>query len=128
MRIASLIIHMLFSYLRMQNAHLIAFRVSAVQLFADGETTWPILEWIEDSCREGVAIFHFDGEPEPQECSWLMHSEFPKGQNSRVDWNVATVSHLKTLFMVAQRVLQLVQIQEADDGCDPEATCHSFEE
>ena len=82
---------------------------------------------LEDDDTEGVAIFHFDEGAEPEECSWLMHSgrentlsDGDYWQSSRIDWNVAAVDHLKTLFIVAQHVAELLQ-WPASDASDPNA-------
>jgi hypothetical protein len=116
-RIASLIAHSLSDYLRGRHTQITALRAIPVRL-SNHEKSWPIIEWTETDDTKSIAIFHFEWE-ELEEGSWLMHS----GQiavapedatkyrwtKSRIDWNVAKVEHLKTLFGVAQNTLGLLE-------------------
>ena len=115
-RIASLIAHSLVDYLRVRQTQMTALKAAPAYLFTH-EKSWPMIEWTECDDTKTIAIFHFE-ENEPEEGSWLMHSgqivafETPtthRWQNSRIDWNVANVGHLKTLFGVAQHMLGLLE-------------------
>jgi hypothetical protein len=79
----------------------------------DDDNVWPVVEWIEIDGTAQLAIFHFDELVGPEEASWLMHSgllgEGDCWLQSRVDWNVADVEHLKILFRVVRHVLGILE-------------------
>ena len=58
--------------------------------------------------------FHFENVNQPEDGSWLMHSGIPYTtkqcwRRSRLDWNVADITHLKILFGVAQHTLGVME-------------------
>ena len=115
-RIASLIAHSLVDYLQVRQTQMTALRAAPAYLF-NYEKSWPMIEWTECDDTKTIAIFHFE-EEEPEEGSWLMHSgkilafeatTTHLWQKSRIDWNVANVGHLNTLFNVAQHMLGLLE-------------------
>jgi len=80
-----------------------------------------MLEWTEEDETKTLAIFHFEDPEKPEDGSWLMHSgrdvvttDRRYWQQSRIDWNVADVAHLKILFGVAQHMLGLLEWPIAD--------------
>jgi len=103
-----------------RNTKIVALRVSEVQQLANDEDSWTVVDWIEEDCLKCLVIFHFEDAAEPG--SWLMHSGRDGGENthsclwqeSRVDYNVAAMSHLKTLFGVAQHLLGVLVWATAD--------------
>ena len=95
---------------------MIALRATPAYLF-NREKSWLIIEWTECDGTNAIVIFHFE-EDEPEQGSWLMHSgqvvsiedtSLRRWTKSRIDWNVANVRHLKTLFNVAQHMLGLLE-------------------
>jgi len=64
-----------------------------------------------------MALFHFDDEMDPADGSWLMHSGIGDARlggdihwrSSTVDWNVASMSHLKILFGVVHHAFWMLQ-------------------
>ena len=123
MRIASLIANSLIAYLDSRDTRITALRARAAYLFSDNQS-WPIVEWKEQDDIMTIAIFHFDDIAEPDEGSWLMHSgrcvadntmpEKYRWQQSRIDWNVAEIYHLKILFGVLQHMLGLLEMSAID--------------
>lgn len=116
--IASLISRSVMVYTHSKNAQIKALRCSTVYWFTDDETSWPVVEWVENNETNNLAIFHFGDPDEPGHGSWLMHSglsvtdEASKKQiweNSRIDWNVAEIGHLKVLFGVAQHIAGMLE-------------------
>jgi hypothetical protein len=114
-KIASLIAHSLVDYLRVRQTQMISLRATPVHLF-NREKSWWIVEWTECDETNVIVIFHF--EEEPEQGSWLMHSgqvastedtPLRRWKKSRIDWNVANVQHLKTLFNVTQHMLGLLE-------------------
>ena len=95
-RIASLIAHSLFGYLRARDTRITALRAIPAYLI-NHEKSWPIIEWTENDDTNSIAIFHFEWE-ELEEGSWLMHSgkiavtpedtTKYRWKKSRIDWNV----------------------------------------
>jgi hypothetical protein len=111
-QIASLIMYMLLSYLRSRNAQLTALRATSVSTFLGDDKSWPVVEWMEDDTSRGLAIFGFDDDEEPDECSWLMHSGVRSEagwEKSRVVWNVSSVDSLKALFLVSQHIYEILR-------------------
>ena len=116
-RIASLIANSLLDYFQVRDPQITALRAIMGCLIND-DKSWPIIEWTESDNTKSIAIFHFELE-EPEEGSWLMHSgqiavasenaAKYRWKKSRIDWNVAKVGHLKTLFGVAQNMLGLLE-------------------
>jgi hypothetical protein len=120
-RIASTIDNTLISYLRSRNSRLTTLRATQVHLFNDEENSYPLLEWTEEDGTTTLAVFHFEDPDKPEDGSWLMHSGREVGtsdrrywQQSRIDWNVADIEHLKLLFGVAQHMLGLLEWPIAD--------------
>lgn len=137
---ASLIADLILTYVGAGKKLMKGLRASAV-CWLTGDFSWPIVEWVEGDDRRNIAIFHFDDEDEPKEHSWIMHSgicssnseasEMPRWQSSRLDWNVEDISHLKTLFKVAQHLLGILEWPFADAYqlyCERNAMCHSIDE
>ena len=98
-------------------------RASIEASFTNEELTCPIVEWKENDGTDIIALFQFDEAFEPEECSWVMHlgvgrsnttAEGALWQLSRIDWNVAKVSHLKTMFGIAHHILGVLQWPIAD--------------
>src|SRR5271167_4523510 len=115
-KIASLIAHSLVDYLRVRQTQIISLKATSAFLF-NREKSWPIIEWTERDETNAIVIFHFEGE-EPEQGSWLMHSgqvvsiedtPLRRWKKSRIDWNVANVQHLKTLFSVVQHMLGFLE-------------------
>ena len=81
-----------------------------------------MVEWTETDDTKNIVFFHFDDSDDPGEGSWLMHSgRDESGDNesfvwaeSRIDWNVSDVEHLKILFSVVQHVLNLLSWSASD--------------
>ena len=117
MRITVTIAEALMSYVHSRNTRITALRATPVYLFNDEENSFPLVEWTEEDDTKSVAIFHFEDEEKPEEGSWLMHSGRLVGKfksarrwkQSRLDWNVANIEHLKILFGVAQHMLGLLE-------------------
>jgi hypothetical protein len=107
----------LMSYVHSRNTRITALRATPVYLFDDEENLFPLVEWIEEDYTKSVAIFHFEDDEKLEAGSWLMHSGRPDGEfknptcwkQSRIDWNVANIEHLKRLFRVAQHMLGLLE-------------------
>jgi hypothetical protein len=123
LEVASLINRSLMAYVSSRNARIKALRCSKVLWFTDDKTSWPLVEWVEDNGTSNLAIFHIEDPNEPRQGSWLMHSglgvsdEASKNrcwENSRIDWDVADIDHLKTLFGVAQHVAGMLEWSVAD--------------
>jgi len=81
-------------------------------MFNNDEESWPVVEWTESDGMAMLAIFQFDDFGELKDGGWLMHSGLADGgpegspwSNSRIDWNVSDVEHVKLLFKVAQHIL-----------------------
>ena len=80
-----------------------------------------MLRWTEEDGTKTLAIFYFEDPDNPENGSWLMHSgreivmsDRQYWHQSRIDWNVADVEHLKLLFGVAQHMLGLLEWPIAD--------------
>ena len=140
LEIAALIAQLIVTYVVSRQTPMKALRASAV-FWLTGDTSWPVVEWVEADGRENIAIFHFEDQDEPEEHGWIMHSgvgpssdrtsETKRWQSSRLDWNVGDVSHLKTLFKVAQHLLGVLEWPVADAYqlyCERKAMNHSIEE
>jgi hypothetical protein len=138
--IAALITRSILTYLVSRQTPMKALRASAV-FWLTGDTSWPVVEWLEGDGRKNIAIFHFEDPDEPDGHSWIMHSgvrpsddetsETRKWQSSRLDWNVENTSHLKTLFKVAQHLLGILQWPVEDAYqlyCQQTLTSRSIEE
>lgn len=123
MRIAFLIANSLITYLDLRETQITALRAIPAYLFSDNQS-WPIVEWKEQDDIMTIAVFHFDNIDEPDEGSWVMHSgrrvagdtipEKNRWQQSRIDWNVAEIDHLKILFRVVQHMLGLLEMSPMD--------------
>ena len=117
MKITVTIAKTLMSYVHSRNTRITALRATPVYLFNDEENSFPLVEWTEEDDTKSVAIFHFEDDEKPEEGSWLMHSGRLVGKSksprrwkqSRIDWNVANIEHLKILFGVAQHMLGLLE-------------------
>lgn len=123
LQLASVIARAILRFLQSRNARMTRLRASVEKSFTDEDLECPIVEWNESDGTDIIALFHFDDAFEPEECSWAMHlgvgrsspnSKGPLWQSSRVDWNVANVSHLKTIFGIAQHILGVLQWPIAD--------------
>jgi hypothetical protein len=138
--IATLIAHLIVTYLVSRQTPMKALRASAVFLLT-GDSSWPVVEWVECDGRKNIAIFHFEDQDEPEDHSWIMHSgvgpfddrtsETRRWRSSRLDWNVGDISHLKTLFKVAQHLLGVLEWPTVDAYrlyCEQTVTSHSIEE
>lgn len=111
------------AYTLSRDSRITALRASTIFWFGDDDASWTVIEWVEDNGTRSLAIFHF-GEPnELGQGSWLMHSglsvsdgilEKPCWENSRIDWDVADVNHLKILFGVAQHVAGMLDWSVGD--------------
>jgi hypothetical protein len=119
--IAALIAHSLVTYVHSKRTRMTALRANAVFSFQDDDNSWPMIEWTESDDTKNVAIFHFGDPEEPEEGSWLMHSgheisgdEGLSWQNSRIDWNVADIEHLKTLFVVVKHIMGVLSWSSSD--------------
>jgi hypothetical protein len=114
--IASLITRSLMAYILSRDTQIKALRATTIYWFTDDHTYWTVVEWVEDDDVKGLAIFHFEDLHELGQGSWLMHSglevadttENKYWENSRIDWNVANVGHLKILFGVAQHIVGML--------------------
>lgn len=137
---AALIAHSIVTYLLSRQTPMKALRASAV-FWLTGDSSWPVVEWVEGDGRKNIAIFHFEDQDVPEDHSWIMHSgvgpseevssETRKWQSSRLDWNVGDISHLKTLFKVAQHLLGVLEWPAADAYqlyCEKTVISHSIEE
>jgi hypothetical protein len=117
MKVTVTIAQSLMSYVHSRNTRITALRATPVHLFNDEENSFPLLEWTEEDDTKSVAIFHFEDDEKLEEGSWLMHSGRLVGEvkstrrwkQSRIDWNVANIEHLKILFGVAQHMLGLLE-------------------
>lgn len=140
LRLASVIAHSIFQFLQSRGARIIGLRASVETSFTNEDLTCPIVEWKESDGTDIIALFHYDEAFEPEECSWVMHLGVGRSstratgsvwQRSRVDWNVASVSHLKTMFGIAQHILGVLKWPTAD-ACrlygDSASDNHSDEE
>lgn len=110
--IATSISHSLVTYMQSRKTQIKALRATPVYMFNNDEESWPVVEWTESDGMAMLAIFQFDDFGELKDGSWLMHSGLadggPEGSpwtNSRIDWNVSDVEHVKLLFKVAQHIL-----------------------
>lgn len=127
------------AYVLSRNTQIIALRASTIYWFTDDDASWTVIEWVEEGDIRSLAIFHFEDVDELEQGSWLMHSgiqavsttENKNWKNSRIDWNVADVSHLKILFGVVQHIADILQWsvedamklyckQETEEVSDPE--------
>jgi hypothetical protein len=122
-RASSVIADSITAYETSRRTEIVALRASEVYLFSNDEDSWTVIEWIEQDRLKCVAIFHFDHTAEPADGSWLMHSGYNElahtesarlWKESRVDYNVAEIAHLKILFGIAQHVLGVLQWAIAD--------------
>jgi len=110
--IATSISHSLVTYMGSRKTQIKALRATPVYMFNNDEESWPVVEWTESDGMAMLAIFQFDDVGELKDGGWLMHSGLsdggPEGSpwtNSRIDWNVSDVEHVKLLFKVAQHIL-----------------------
>lgn len=126
-KVAGTIAHTLISYVHSRNSRITELRATPVRLFNDEEKSWPMVEWTEEDKTKSLAIFHFHNVNKPEEGSWVMHSGRQVSvydrrcwKQSRIDWNVADIEHLKILFGVAQHMLGLLEwpIAEALKICE----------
>lgn len=137
---ASLIADSIVTYLVSQNQPMKGLRASAV-FWLTGDFSWPMVEWVEADDRKNIAIFHFEDQDEPEDHSWIMHSgvgpssngtsETPRWESSRLDWNVGDITHLKTLFKVAQHLLGVLEWPVVDAYqlyCEQNITSRSIDE
>jgi hypothetical protein len=122
-RASSVIADSITAYETSRRTEIVALRVSEVYLFSNDDDSWTVVEWIEQDSLKCIAIFHFDHLAESEDGSWLMHSGYNElvhadstrlWKESRVDYNVAEIAHLKTLFGIAQHVLGVLQWAIAD--------------
>lgn len=115
--VATVLDQVLENYIQSRNVHIDKFRASVVYPFVDNDVSWPILEWTEGRDTEVLAIFEIDFYSEAAECSWLMHHGFESDlkledqpwKQTNVTWSVTNMSHLKTLFRVAQHILGILE-------------------
>lgn len=121
LQVSSMIADSITEYEASRKSKIVALRVLDAQLLANDEDSWIVVEWIQEDYLKCLVIFHFDNPAEPG--SWLMHSGRDVGENthsiymwkdSRVDYNVAEISHLKTLFGVAQHLQGVLEWTTAD--------------
>jgi hypothetical protein len=117
-KIASLITRSLVAYTLSRDSQITALRASTIFWFTDNDASWTVLEWVEGNDVRNLAIFHFEDLDEPDQASWLMHSGLEVAntttktkcwENSRIDWNVADINHLKILFGVAQHIVGMLE-------------------
>jgi len=122
-RVSSVIADSITAYETSRRARIVALRASEVYIFSNDDDSWTVVEWIEEDSLKCVAIFHFDPTAEPEDGSWLMHSGYNQmadaesthsWKESRVDYNVAKIAHLKILFGIAQHILGVLQWAIAD--------------
>ena len=122
-RASSVIADSITAYGTSRRTEIVALRASEVYLFSNDDDSWTVVEWIEQDRLKCVAIFHFDHSAEQADGSWLMHSGYNElahteparlWKESRVDYNVAEIAHLKILFGIAQHVLGVLQWALAD--------------
>jgi hypothetical protein len=123
-RVSSVIADSITAYETSRRARIVALRASEVYLFSNDDDSWTVVEWVEEDSLKCVVIFHFDPMAEPADGSWLMHSGYIGSvvdaesthlwKESRVDYNVAEISHLKILFGIAQHILGVLQWAIAD--------------
>jgi hypothetical protein len=104
----------------LSNRRMTALRVTMMYALKNTAGAWPVVEWQEEDGTEVIAIFHFDDLEDPSTCSWLKHvgrryslAERRWMENS-IAWNVATLAHLKTLFIAAQHTLGVLEWSVAD--------------
>ena len=124
LRLASVIARAIAQFLQSRNARMVRLRASIEKSFTNEDSECPIVQWNEADGTDIIALFHFDEAYEPEECSWAMHLGVGRlslpntrgrlWQSSRVDWNVAKVPHLKTIFGIAQHILGVLQWPTAD--------------
>jgi len=69
MKINITIAQTLISYVHSQNTRITALRAIPVHLFNDKESTFPLVEWMEEDCTKSVAIFYFEDDEKPEEAS-----------------------------------------------------------
>jgi len=110
--IAKSISQSIIKYAQSRKTQIKALRATPVYMFNNDEDVWTVVEWTESDGMTMLAIFQFDELAELKDGSWLMHSAeadgAPEGspwQNSRIDWNVADIEHVKVLFKVSQHIL-----------------------
>ena len=99
--------------------HVTAFRASIVFPFPNDNRSWPVIEWKEGADKEFLAILHFDDKSNhPGECNWLVHygagslsdqADEARWTETSISWGVTNMSHLKTLFGVAQHFLGILE-------------------
>ena len=121
LQVSAVIANSITEYERSRRTKIVAFRASEVHHLANDEDSWTVVEWVEEDHLKCLVIFHFENASEPG--SWLMRSGYNERDNDRsmgmwqeprVDYNVAAISHLKTLFGVAQHFLGVLEWATAD--------------
>jgi hypothetical protein len=96
------------------NAHVTGFRASTVYGFNDDDLSWPVIEWKEDNDTDVIALFYPDEETSTF-CSWLLHygkgrtADGERWKHTSISWCVAEMSHLKSLFRIAQHLLGILE-------------------
>ena len=93
------------------------FAVSVFYPFAREDHSWPVVQWIEGEDKEAFAIFEVD--VNTTGCSWIIHRGVrsdPESswRNASIEWNVADIGHLKTLFYAAQHLFGILEWSSAD--------------
>lgn len=109
----------------------IALRANMIYTLKTDGHAWPVVEWEEDDDTQVIVVFHFDDLENPTSCSWLVHTgklysqATKRWMKSAVEWNIADLGHLKTLFVVAEHTLGVMQWEFADAL---RLYCHSYPE
>ena len=117
LQVSSMIVNSITAYETSRKTRIVALRASEVYLFRNDEDSWTVVEWVEEDHLKCLAIFHFDPMEGPADGSWLMHSGYSKSdhpeweplwKDSRIDYNVARIAHLKILFGIGQHLLGIL--------------------
>jgi hypothetical protein len=92
------------NYVHSKNSKMVSLRVNTIFSLDDEDGAWPLVEWAEPDGTKSMLIFH-EASDEIYGGSWLMHSarhaSLPATgtwEDSRIDWNVSDIDHLKILF------------------------------
>lgn len=124
--IAPLVVKAFLQDLQLRDARITAIRATVVYAISGNESPWSILEWIENNNTEAMAIYQI---ADSGFCGYLMHlnvflpsSETADIRPSRclqhcfVNWKIANITQLKTLFGGVRHLMELLT-WSVDDLC-----------